>query len=384
MTLKGAVETKKPICITTSPLERAGRKPLIDLVNIISAAGYPVYLISAGDAAAGPILNGTAKLYKYQHRVRTMLIARAVNHVVTELRLLQKAILVARDTDTFIFFLGAQFLVLPTLVLKLLGNEVIAMPGGVLTKTWSTNDASKTTADSVIFWISIFLADKLILYSENMSTEGNLTRFAPKTIFAQRCIVDFNKFRPMIQLADRPKIVGFVGRLSEEKGILNFAHAIRLIVAAEAEIRFVICGEGGLSNSLKAILGVQGLDRTNLIGWVDHDQIPSLLNSMMLLVIPSYSEGLPNVMVEAMACGTPVLATRVGAIPDEIEEGKTGFLLKTNDPEEIARSVIDCLRDEPRLTTVAELARKQAQLRFSKEAQAQKWGRLLPELIQDK
>jgi len=80
-----------------------------------------------------------------------------------------------------------------------------------------------------------------------------------------------------------------------------------------------------------------------LLPWVDHDLLPSYLNRVRLLVIPSFTEGLPNVMLESMACGTPVLAAPVGSIPDVIEDGVNGYLLADTAPETIAAGILRAL-----------------------------------------
>jgi glycosyltransferase involved in cell wall biosynthesis len=97
--------------------------------------------------------------------------------------------------------------------------------------------------------------------------------------------------------------------------------------------------------------------RVDLPGWISHDDLPGYLNQLRLLVLPSYTEGLPNIMLEAMACGTPVLATPVGAIPDVIIDGKTGFIMENNSPECIAENVIRAL-NSPDLERIAENGRR--------------------------
>ena len=89
-------------------------------------------------------------------------------------------------------------------------------------------------------------------------------------------------------------------------------------------------------------------DTIILHGWVSHDILPDCFNQMKLLIIPSDTEGLPNVMLEAMACGTPVLANPVGAIPDLIIEGKTGFIMENNSPEIIAQNLLRVLSEPDR------------------------------------
>jgi glycosyltransferase involved in cell wall biosynthesis len=94
-------------------------------------------------------------------------------------------------------------------------------------------------------------------------------------------------------------------------------------------------------------------DKVRLVGRVSHDEVPRYLNQLKLLVIPSYSEGLPNVILEAMASGTPVLATPVGSIPDIITGGETGFIMENNSPECIAKNVIRAL-NHPNLGQISQ------------------------------
>jgi len=103
-------------------------------------------------------------------------------------------------------------------------------------------------------------------------------------------------------------------------------------------------GDGQLCDKIKKYLDENNLnDKIKLAGWIPHEELPDYLNELKLVVLPSYTEGLPNLMLEAMACDTPVLATPVGAIPDVIKDGETGFIMENNSPECIAENVMRAL-----------------------------------------
>jgi len=123
--------------------------------------------------------------------------------------------------------------------------------------------------------------------------------------------------------------------------------------------------------------------KVKVVGGIPHHQIASYLNELKLLVVPSYSEGLPRVVQEAMACGTPVLATPVGAVPDLIKDGETGFIMEDNSPECIVRNVIRAL-EHPGLDEIAQNARRLIKQEYSYEAMVVKCQASLEELMKGK
>ena len=112
----------------------------------------------------------------------------------------------------------------------------------------------------------------------------------------------------------------------------------------EETIKVIIVGRGKLEDETKQFLAKYGLQKKiEFRAYVDYDSMPELLNRIRLIVMPSYSEGLPNILLEAMACGTAVLATSVGAIPDIVQDGKTGFILESNNPIRMSERIMKLL-----------------------------------------
>jgi glycosyltransferase involved in cell wall biosynthesis len=100
------------------------------------------------------------------------------------------------------------------------------------------------------------------------------------------------------------------------------------------------------------------------------------LNRIKLLVLPSYYEGLPNIVLEAMACGTPVLSTPVGAVADIISNNETGFIMADNQPQEIAANILHALK-HPNLQVISQNANAFVQAEYSYEAMTAKYNELL-------
>ena len=137
---------------------------------------------------------------------------------------------------------------------------------------------------------------------------------------------------------------------------------------------FLIIGDGPLKMNIEDSNSLIN-EKTELIGWVDDEKLSEYLNRMKILIIPSYTEGLPNVMLESMACGTPVLANSVGSIPDIIIDGKNGFILRNNNPDCISTSVINLLKID--LELISENAHESIVNDFDYNKSFQEWKKII-------
>ena len=220
--------------------------------------------------------------------------------------------------------------------------------------------------------------DKIILESPSVKDFYNLKKFNKKLLYAHLFIPRiFTLTNPF----DKRDIdLAFMGVLSKEKGIIEFLKSCSMLKNKNVAIRVVIWGDGILKDQVERYINENNLSTlVKLKNFVDTDNVPKTLNKIKLLVIPSYSEGLPNILLEAMACGTPVLATTVGGILDVIKEGETGFLLKSNNPKHIAEKIIELLNQPQLLEKVSEKAYYYVKENFSYEKTLESWRKILSE-----
>ncbi len=189
--------------------------------------------------------------------------------------------------------------------------------------------------------------------------------------------VDTDRYRTTTPLNKRRPVVGFMGRLAAAKGVPALLDAAAALHGRGISIRLI--GDGPLRDEVAAAIRHPGLSHVELLGWAGDDTVVARLNEFALMVLPTELEGMPNAVLEAMACGTPVLATAVGGIPDVITHGVTGFILPDRDPNTIAHAIVSALAHPDR----AVIARRGQQLvtqRYSLAASAEKWRRILDEL----
>jgi glycosyltransferase involved in cell wall biosynthesis len=200
---------------------------------------------------------------------------------------------------------------------------------------------------ALIETLNFHLATKLVAYTPSIVETLHFDRYRHKILTIGARYVDTNEFAPTTAITDRKDVIGYVGRLSREKGVLNLIQAMPEIVHERPAVQLCIIGEGPLHDAARRMTQENGLiERVRFLGEVPHHRIPTCLNEMKLLVIPSYTEGLPTILLEAMACGTPVLATPVGNIPDIIDDGENGFIVPANSPSILAAAIVAALSND--------------------------------------
>jgi L-malate glycosyltransferase len=155
-----------------------------------------------------------------------------------------------------------------------------------------------------------------------------------------------------------------VANLRPEKGHDTLIQAASRIVDERPDTEFLIVGDGPLRESLERQVTARGLgSRVLFLG--ERSDVPALLESSDLFVLPSRSEACPNSVLEAMAAGLPIVACRVGGVPELVESGAHGLLVEPDRPDALAASILDLMNRPQFAFGLGHAARERVEHRFS-------------------
>ena len=369
---------KHNIAIITLSVTKAGFVPVQKLFRIIKSISSQVYLITGGlGANLKDECHENCHLYTIEHQLKRSTFSRILNFARTQLKYLIQLNKIIKNVEQVIFHIGGQGLILPLLLSRIYGKKVVIVFAGSPTSTAQAKNDSLTGSISLLSRLACQFSNQIIVNSKGQIKEYNLEKYRDKIDTAFEHIIDFKRFSVKKDFDEREAHVGYVGRLSREKGILNFLEAVNIIIKKGKDINFSICGEGDLEEEVKEYIQKWNLqDKVEFKGWISEQDLPYHLNNLKLIVIPSYTEGLPNLMLEAMTSGTPVLANQVGSIPELIRDGVNGFLLDNNSPENIAHHIIRSLESTD-LNRISENAHEYIVNNFTFEDLRKHWAEIL-------
>ena len=367
----------KKICLISVFSHEAFFIPLSHLREILgemSLTSYSILAVSPelADKMAFDSRKDDIIIYKKQ----TNPLLRAINYCVLNLKISKKILLGSKDVESYVFFWASGFL-LPMICAKLRGKKIIWLLPSSLRKMDEHPTNFLNLLAIPLQSLSYSIADNIVLYSPNLIREWELQKYSDKILIAHEHFIHCDTFTVTTPLYNRPQLIGYIGRLSEEKGVRSFVKALPAVISNRNDLRVFIGGDGPLQEEIVVFLKkVNLLTHVKIAGWIPHDCLPHSLNMLQLLVIPSFTEGLPNIILEAMACGTPVLATSVGAIPDIIKDGETGYIMENNLPVCIAENITRVLGDPDR-EKIAMNARKMVESDFTFDTTVTQWKRIL-------
>jgi glycosyltransferase involved in cell wall biosynthesis len=143
-------------------------------------------------------------------------------------------------------------------------------------------------------------------------------------------------------------VICTITHMEEHKGIKYLLESASLLLQSRNDISFLLVGEGALKEELKILCADLKIER-NVIFAGERNDIPEILSLTDIFVLPSLREGLSLTILEAMACGKPVIATNVGGIPEVVKDGVSGILVSPKDPEALHSAMNELLDNRKKL-----------------------------------
>ena len=198
------------------------------------------------------------------------------------------------------------------------------------------------------------LADRVITVSRDqrrLLLERGVDRrriaLVPNVIDAERFREEADErgaVRARLGIEGEVPLITTIGRLSVQKGMDHFLEAAAQVRQVRPETRFLIAGHGPLRGALESQAEALGLsDQLRFLGY--RADVASILAASDVVALPSRDEGLPIILLEALSMGCPIVATRVGGVPDLIRDGETGLLVPPGAPDEVAARMLELISD---------------------------------------
>ena len=176
--------------------------------------------------------------------------------------------------------------------------------------------------------------------------------------------------REELGISESDKVLLYIGRVEKEKGLEVFLNAIFRMPHTASRIALLVVGDGTYLQKLKSLAEQLGIaDRVHFVGRVSYTETPKYYQAADIFVLPSTAwEGLPMTIIEAMATGLPVVASRIGGIPESVLDGETGSLVAPGNVEELSAALTNLLSEDELRSRMGLRGREVAIAKFSQKA----------------
>jgi len=373
------IETKD-ILVITHPLAPASEAHVAALLDILTAV-TSVTLVTANLRADSSIRDDNDIIELSQQGAGDSIVIAAFRFVANQFQMCRT---IWSREETIILFFGATSYLLPIAFARLTGKTVVLEPRGNVPLTLRLHWEQRIPVPFArglagLVWLlermGYWLSDAIITYTPSMADELGLGRFEKKLYSNGARYIETDQFYPRVPFEERENVVGFIGRLDEEKNVRILADVARKL---PKDMMFRFIGDGELREELERELAEErATGQVEFTGWVDHDDVPEELSKLRLLVLPSEpTEGLPTVILESMACGTPVLATPVSGVPDVVRAGETGYLLTQSTSTRVADRIIEIIKADD-LVRISENGQRLITQEYSFEGAVDRYRKIL-------
>jgi len=217
---------------------------------------------------------------------------------------------------------------------------------------WITNTCKQNLVKNINVWAAKYFDHVIVVNALMRDTLMEAGVPAGKITLLHNSIVKENYYRDQptgyigqsVGKEIESPVIGTLGRLSREKGHGDFVEAAAIVRAKGYKAHFVIVGDGPEADKIAGMISKNKLwDCMTMAGYLRDPR--RVLQDFDLMVLPSLTEGLPNVVLEALMMEVPVISTAVGGVPDIIRDGEEGILIPPGDPGPMATAIIDFLED---------------------------------------
>ena len=334
----------KEVIILTNPLPSHNESPALSLQKFISIFPDEFQKISvvctnyqniAFDISKKPIAILNVNLKKGPG-----LIKKGYFHLLSQVKVCQ-LLRTCNNKNSAVFFWIADKMIIPFIYCVFKKRQIYYFLMGNVSNEKAKNSIKSQISRILIRFMSA-RSDYVCVESASVMDQWPSIKRKKNSLIIH-LFVDVSKFTKVLKIKDRPNTIGMLTRLAGGKHVIEAIEAFSEWNIKNSSWKLQIIGDGPDRKRCQEIIA-RGNSNIELCGWVDNKKLPDYINQWKILLLPTSAEGLPNSLLECMACGTPALTNRIGGIPDVVRHAINGWFLRGTKKEEIIRG-LDSLPD---------------------------------------